>query len=173
MICLTSATKKGVCKYWYCLGQKQGTDGGKTWFKPLLHFIQVQLCSCLVHVLRWKDPVIRFNVQHQPSPGVNITCCIRVSPTILSSQCGDKWMMPWWWSSTAHLHISSKQLQCREWGALRALNRNACLLLPKHSSGDTCRLKWVCGMRRPFTTLNLGESSPGCIQRKHKSTFSK
>lgn len=91
IIFLTTAAKKGACII-LALSRSEAWHGwGENLTEiPLLEFIQVQLYSCLVCVLRRILYIICFNVQHQPSPGINLTCCMRVRPTTLSSQCGDK-----------------------------------------------------------------------------------
>lgn len=90
---------------------------------------------------------------NQLSPGIDTARCIRLRPAIHTSHYGDNLAILQWRSTPAHLHDSLKQLQRTERGALRALNRIACPLFPKHSPVDTCHLKWVCGMRRPFTVV--------------------
>lgn len=98
--------------------------------------------------------------RNQLSPGINTALCVRARPAIYTSPRGDSLAILQWRSSPAHLPNGPKQLQCTEPGMLRALNRNACPLLPKHSLVATCHLKWVCGMQRPFTVVKTRRILP-------------
>lgn len=95
---------------------------------------------------------LTYDRNHLP-PGIGTARCMRARPATYTSQRGDNLVIRQWGWSPARLRNGSKQLRRTEPGALRALNRNACPLFPKHSSADTCRLKWVRGMRRPFTVV--------------------
>lgn len=124
-------------------------------------------CAHQVPVLKWEDPIM-LHLQHKPSVSMAIHNTLhRVRPK--HRQLIDPPVMVLSGMLAQWLQVAAMQ----EWGALRALNRNASPLMPKHSRVDTCHLNWVVIWENLLQWLNPGEFPLICIQKEGNDAFLK